>query len=512
MDRLVQDGDSSQYGICAQTAVHLFQKSKQTFDNISLRLSILEIYNETLVDLLVDLPSQNGIISSKNKLNIIETDQGVLVPGLHIMPIDNIDDCLTLLMEAQANRAVAEHQLNHASSRSHIIYTYYITRTSSSSSNATATASSASIRRSSKKLTKQQILLTYKQSNDFLLSPPSSTTTTNTATATGNSATDTTAMNPSFISSIEPIEVHSLSQVHLISSFYKDIIHELADNDLIRIQQAIHTVITKRYMNASSIHYHDKYSKLGKKILQVLSGGDGSQMTMINDGMNSIRKPTEDPINKNSNGAFSPTKPPLVPTNLPTMTQSTITTNTETTTQVTADEGGVAGGGGGGGGGDFQQVNSEYFQDFTQKTIAGKDLYSAYEELKETLKENKKRQKQIITLLNDQKFIIDELTIEINQYLTILQDQEEEGENGDDEDQKKDEKGDDNGAKEELENMILEKKEKLDASKKQYRTVHQELLLCKDQIQETQSLKKRAMNALLVAFNDYMKQLPGSES
>lgn len=689
------DGDSNQYGICAQTAVHLFQKSKQTFDNISLRLSILEIYNETLVDLLVDLPSQNGIISSKNKLNIIETDQGVLVPGLHIMPIDNIDDCLTLLMEAQANRAVAEHQLNHASSRSHIIYTYYITRTSSSSSNATATASSASIRRSSKstkdkdkdkdadgdseigsnngviedpivhqsklhivdlagservnktgsvgnvqkeanyinrslsfleqvvialsqsnrdhipyrqskltyllkdslggnsntyliaciwprkdhswetlstlrfaarmksiethpvrnrlvskdpsavtgqtkqlqqqvdllkkelalrdfihqydqwlpELTKQQILLTYKQSNDFLLSPPSSTTTTtNTATATGNSATDTTAMNPSFISSIEPIEVHSLSQVHLISSFYKDIIHELADNDLIRIQQAIHTVITKRYMNASSIHYHDKYSKLGKKILQVLSGGDGSQMTMINDGMNSIRKPTEDPINKNSNGAFSPTKPPLVPTNLPTMTQSTITTNTETTTQVTADEGGVVGGGGGGGGGDFQQVNSEYFQDFTQKTIAGKDLYSAYEELKETLKENKKRQKQIITLLNDQKFIIDELTIEINQYLTILQDQEEEGENGDDEDQKKDEKGDDNGAKEELENMILEKKEKLDASKKQYRTVHQELLLCKDQIQETQSLKKRAMNALLVAFNDYMKQLPGSES
>lgn len=686
------DGDSSQYGICAQTAVHLFQKSKQTFDNISLRLSILEIYNETLVDLLVDLPSQNGIISSKNKLNIIETDQGVLVPGLHIMPIDNIDDCLTLLMEAQANRAVAEHQLNHASSRSHIIYTYYITRTStSSSSTATATASSASIRRSSKsgkdkdkdvdgdsevgsnngviedpivhqsklhivdlagservnktgsvgnvqkeanyinrslsfleqvvialsqsnrdhipyrqskltyllkdslggnsntyliaciwprkdhswetlstlrfaarmksiethpvrnrlvskdpsavtgqtkqlqqqvdllkkelalrdfihqydqwlpELTKQQILLTYKQSNDYILSPPSSTTNA-TATGAANSATDTTAMNPSFVSNIEPIEVHSLSQVHLISSFYKDIIHELADNDPIRIQQAIHTVITKRYMNASSIHYHDKYSKLGKKILQVLSGGDGSQMTMINDGMNSIRKPTEDPMNKNSNGAFSPTKPPLVPTNLPTTTQptiTTITTNTDTTTQVTAEEGGVVAGGGGG---DFQQVNSEYFQDFTQKTIAGKDLYSAYEELKETLKENKKRQKQIITLLNDQKFIIDELTIEINQYLTILQEQEDEGENRDDGDGKKDERSDDNGAKEELENMILEKKEKLDASKKQYRTVHQELLLCKDQIQETQSLKKRAMNALLIAFNDYMKQLPGSES
>jgi predicted transcriptional regulator len=56
--------------------------------------------------------------------------------------------------------------------------------------------------------------------------------------------------------------------------------------------------------------------------------------------------------------------------------------------------------------------------------------------------------------------------------------------------------------------IIQVKKEKLDSTKKHYRTVHQELLLCKEQINETQSLKKRAMNALLMAFNDFMKQIP----
>jgi len=52
-----------------------------------------------------------------------------MVPGLHIMPISDEDEAFQILNEAQANRAVAEHQLNMKSSRSHVIYTYYITRT-----------------------------------------------------------------------------------------------------------------------------------------------------------------------------------------------------------------------------------------------------------------------------------------------------------------------------------------------------------------------------------------------
>lgn len=45
------------------------------------------------------------------------------------MPVSDEEQVYQLLNEAQANRAVAEHQLNTKSSRSHVIYTYYITRT-----------------------------------------------------------------------------------------------------------------------------------------------------------------------------------------------------------------------------------------------------------------------------------------------------------------------------------------------------------------------------------------------
>lgn len=54
---------------------------------------------------------------------------GVIVPGLHVMPVSDEEGAIQILNEAQANRAVAEHQLNMKSSRSHVIYTYYIERT-----------------------------------------------------------------------------------------------------------------------------------------------------------------------------------------------------------------------------------------------------------------------------------------------------------------------------------------------------------------------------------------------
>ena len=45
------------------------------------------------------------------------------------MPVNDEEGAIQILNEAQANRAVAEHQLNMKSSRSHVIYTYYIDRT-----------------------------------------------------------------------------------------------------------------------------------------------------------------------------------------------------------------------------------------------------------------------------------------------------------------------------------------------------------------------------------------------
>ncbi|RYG95064.1 hypothetical protein EON65_56520, partial [archaeon] len=116
LDKTVTD-----YGLCALTCIQLFDTTRKIHDaSLSFRLSILEIYNETLVDLLDP--------SAQQKLTIMETDRGVLVPGLRISPISSADEALNIIMDAQTNRAVAEHNLNLLSSRSHLIYTFYITR------------------------------------------------------------------------------------------------------------------------------------------------------------------------------------------------------------------------------------------------------------------------------------------------------------------------------------------------------------------------------------------------
>jgi hypothetical protein len=115
----------------------------------------------------------------------------------------------------------------------------------------------------------------------------------------------------------------------------------------------------------------------------------------------------------------------------------------------------------------------EHLQAFTAGP--GKHLNDSFEEAKEALKSNKARQREIVSLLNEQKALIDEYT----SYLSRLSDD----------------------ASNSPESEIA--MERLDAAKKSYRAAHHELQICKEQINETQSLKKRAMTAMLTAFNEY---------
>lgn len=136
------DGDEDGYGLVPRTALELFRLArKATESNFSFRLSVLEIYNEVLFDLLVEqsdsipaiafntsVATGGGDSAKDSKLTILELDSGVVVPNLRIMPITSAHDAIRLLQEAQANRAIAEHQLNQRSSRSHVIYTFYVTK------------------------------------------------------------------------------------------------------------------------------------------------------------------------------------------------------------------------------------------------------------------------------------------------------------------------------------------------------------------------------------------------
>ncbi len=132
-------------GLCMRTASHLFEKSRKMPHTVSIRLSVLEIYNESLVDLLQPPPeSATGTMRSQSvqKLTVIEKPTGVSVPALRVMPLANEEDAFAFMLDAHHNRVVAEHQLNRASSRSHVLYTFYITVVKQASSDAETKGSS----------------------------------------------------------------------------------------------------------------------------------------------------------------------------------------------------------------------------------------------------------------------------------------------------------------------------------------------------------------------------------
>ena len=49
-----------------------------------------------------------------------------VVKGLNVKLANTEEEALNLLFEGETNRVIAEHALNHASSRSHCVFTVYI--------------------------------------------------------------------------------------------------------------------------------------------------------------------------------------------------------------------------------------------------------------------------------------------------------------------------------------------------------------------------------------------------
>ncbi|CAH1788426.1 unnamed protein product [Owenia fusiformis] len=93
--------------------------------SIAIRLSYLEIYNESMFDLLSTLP-ESLAGSNYNPMTVVEDENGVYVKGLSCHLAQNEEEALNLLFEGETNRAIAAHSLNKQSSRSHCILTVYI--------------------------------------------------------------------------------------------------------------------------------------------------------------------------------------------------------------------------------------------------------------------------------------------------------------------------------------------------------------------------------------------------
>nr|XP_060638693.1 kinesin-like protein KIF9 [Anolis sagrei ordinatus] len=90
---------------------------------ISVRISYMEIYNETIFDLLSMMPL--GAVNDV-PLSVVETPCGVSVKGLTVHPAPSEEVALNLLFEGNLNRSVGQNALNTHSSRSHCIFTIYI--------------------------------------------------------------------------------------------------------------------------------------------------------------------------------------------------------------------------------------------------------------------------------------------------------------------------------------------------------------------------------------------------
>ncbi|NWI18568.1 KIF9 protein, partial [Crypturellus soui] len=120
-------GTSTDYrhrGIIPRAIQQVLKAAAHCIDRfVTIRVSYLEIYNETLCDLLATVASGG---SGDVPLAVVDCPGGVYVKGLSVHTVNREEDALNLLFEGETNRVIAEHTLNKNSSRSHCIFTIYI--------------------------------------------------------------------------------------------------------------------------------------------------------------------------------------------------------------------------------------------------------------------------------------------------------------------------------------------------------------------------------------------------
>jgi kinesin family protein 6/9 len=111
-------------GLIPRAISHLFRDIAERDQlAVTVRVSYLEIYNEQMVDLLSTL-SDN---SQGDNLTVVEEKNGAThVKGLTVKIANSEEEALNLLFEGETNRAIAEHQMNRNSSRSHCIFTIHV--------------------------------------------------------------------------------------------------------------------------------------------------------------------------------------------------------------------------------------------------------------------------------------------------------------------------------------------------------------------------------------------------
>jgi kinesin family protein C2/C3 len=103
-----------------RTLTRLFELSEEREAEFSyeIRITLLEIYNEKIQDLLNP--------SGKQVLKAVSGQYGMEVPDLTYVNVHNKDEVVEALRIGQKNRKVTATAMNDSSSRSHLILSVYV--------------------------------------------------------------------------------------------------------------------------------------------------------------------------------------------------------------------------------------------------------------------------------------------------------------------------------------------------------------------------------------------------
>eukprot|EP00937_MAST-01D_sp_MAST-1D-sp2_P000749 g749.t1 len=106
-------GAKQDMGIIPRSVQHMFTKLEKSKVDFSMKLSVLQVYNEGLYDLLDP--------GTKKSLTLCETRDGVSCQNLEEVTINDTAHAMQLFRDAVSHRFTAETEMNRDSSRSHLI-------------------------------------------------------------------------------------------------------------------------------------------------------------------------------------------------------------------------------------------------------------------------------------------------------------------------------------------------------------------------------------------------------
>lgn len=113
-------------GVTARSLHRLFQlveERQRAATSVAIKLSVLELYNGSLVDLLA--PAKAAAPTPGVSIRTA-ADGGVTITGASQHALEDAASGLTLLRQAQSRRVVGDNHINEKSSRSHLVAMVYV--------------------------------------------------------------------------------------------------------------------------------------------------------------------------------------------------------------------------------------------------------------------------------------------------------------------------------------------------------------------------------------------------